>query len=198
MAFTIRPFHASDIPALYRICLETGNNGKDATALYQDGELLAHYYAAPYAILEPELCFMLTNAGRPCGYILGTRDSEHFARQTEERWFPILRQRYPLPAADDKSHDAGMIRNIHRGCPAAPELAAYPAHLHIDLLPEGQGQGHGRALMATFVGRLRELGVPALHLGVGIHNRGAIAFYQRVGFHTIQEFSWGYLLGMQT
>ena len=197
MTFTIRPFHASDIPALYRICLETGDNGKDATALYQDGELLAHYYAAPYAILEPELCFMLTNAGRPCGYILGTRDSELFARQTEERWFPTLRERYPLPAADDKSHDAGMIRTIHCGCPAAPELATYPAHLHIDLLPEGQGQGHGRALMEVFIGRLRELGVPAVHLGVGIHNSGAIAFYRRVGFHSIQEFAWGYLLGRQ-
>ncbi|MGW1607346.1 hypothetical protein ACWCQV_41735, partial [Streptomyces eurythermus] len=31
-----------------------------------------------------------------------------------------------------------------------PELAAYPAHLHIDLLPRWQGRGHGRRLLHTF------------------------------------------------
>ena len=30
-----------------------------------------------------------------------------------------------------------------------PELAGYPAHLHIDLLAEWQGRGQGRALMTA-------------------------------------------------
>lgn len=196
MTFAIRPFHASDLPALYRICLLTGDNGTDASAVYHDPELLGHYYAAPYAVLEPDLCFILTKEHVPCGYVLGTRDSDTFARETEERWFPLLRQRYPLPDADDHSPDASLIRHIHAGCHAHPELASYPAHLHIDILPEGQGQGYGRALITTFVDRLCELGVPGVHLGVGINNTNAIAFYRRVGFQTIQEERWGLMLGM--
>ncbi len=195
MSFKIRPFHPSDIPALYRICLQTGDNGVDATVLYRDAELLGHHYAAPYAILEPDLCFILTSSGQPCGYVLGTRDSVGFARATEEHWFPLLRERYALPDVADMSHDAAMIRHIYEGCPAHAELSAYPAHLHIDLLPEGQGQGWGRALIETFINRLRELTVPAVHLGVGKNNMRAVGFYRSVGFHTIQEFPWGYLLG---
>jgi diadenosine tetraphosphate (Ap4A) HIT family hydrolase len=32
------------------------------------------------------------------------------------------------------------------------ELASYPAHLHIHLLPDYQRAGHGRTLVDSFVG----------------------------------------------
>jgi ribosomal protein S18 acetylase RimI-like enzyme len=64
-------------------------------------------------------------------------------------------------------------------------LSAYPAHLHIDILPEGQGQGWGRKLIETLTGRMRELGVSAVHLGVAPTNHRAIAFYEAVGFHRV-------------
>src|SRR5262249_24287047 len=103
MEFTIRPYHPSDLTALYHICLLTGDNGQDASGLYRDPDLLGRYYVAPYAVLEPELCFVLTRGGTPCGYILGTRDSAAFREHCEREWFPILRERYPLPEADDHS-----------------------------------------------------------------------------------------------
>lgn len=196
MTFAIRPFHPSDLTALYRICLLTGDAGGDASHRYGDPDLLGHYYAAPYALLEPDLCFVLTAAGRPVGYILGTRDSAAFAGRCERDWFPPLRDRYPLPDPTDVRPDAQLIRLIHEGYRPVPDLAAYPAHLHIDLLPEAQGRGQGRALMARFLGHLRALGVPAVHLGVSQENSGAIAFYERVGFHRIQEAPWGLYLGL--
>ncbi len=66
-----------------------------------------------------------------------------------------------------------------------PEVAAYPAHLHIDLLPDWQGRGHGRALMRTFLDALRARGVPAVHLSMVTGNTAARAFYDRLGFHEI-------------
>lgn len=66
-----------------------------------------------------------------------------------------------------------------------PEVAAYPAHLHIDLLPDRQGQGHGRALMRTFLRALHERGTEAVHLCMVTANTGARAFYDRLGFHEI-------------
>ncbi len=187
MPFAIRSFHPSDLYALYRICLETGDSGADATALYRDPELLGHYYAAPYAIHEPDLCLVLTHNGVPCGYILGTRDSAAFAEWMDTAWLPVLRTRYPLPAPGDMSPDAEMIRRFHARPARHPALAAYPAHLHIDLLPSAQGQGVGHRLMDAFLGRLRALGVPAVHLGVGMRNTRGIRFYERAGFTRIVE-----------
>ena len=66
-----------------------------------------------------------------------------------------------------------------------PELAAYPAHLHIDLPPDHKGQGLGRQLMTRLFGALAERGVPAVHLGMVTVNVGARKFYDRHGFHVI-------------
>src|SRR5512145_1630464 len=99
MNFKIRQYHPSDLCSVYHICVQTADSGADASHLYPDPELIGHYYAGPYAVLEPDLCFILTNEGVPCGYVLGTRDSDVFAQRCEAEWFPILRERYPLPAA---------------------------------------------------------------------------------------------------
>ncbi len=185
MHFAIRPYHPSDLYSLYQICLKTGDSGQDATPLYRDPELLGHIYAAPYAVAEPELCFVLTADGAPSGYVLGARDSHTFHLWCEREWFPVLRQRYPQPQPENQSADAHAIRSIHAGYRPHPELAAYPAHLHIDLLPIAQGQGLGRQMMTTFLNKLREMGVSGVHLGVGKRNAGAIQFYERMGFQRV-------------
>lgn len=196
MPFTIRPYHPSDLYALYRVCLLTGDHGSDASALYQDPELLGHIFTAPYAVFEPELCFTLTEDGKPCGYVLGTRDSIAFSARCEQDWFPVLRARYPLPEPQDTSPDADLIRYIHAGRHAHPDLGAYPAHLHIDLLPTAQGHGLGRKMIDTFLNQLRALNVPAVHLGVSALNLPAIGFYERVGFHKIKAYEGWVAYGM--
>lgn len=196
MAFLIRPYHPSDLCALYRICLLTGDSGADASHIYHDPDLIGHYYAAPYAVYEPDVCFIATHNGSPCGYIIGARDTSAFHAHCEQNWFPVLRERYPLPDAADTSPDAHMIRAIHRGIGVDENTTGYPAQLHIDILPVGQGQRLGRKLMQTFISRLRELDVPALHLGVGKSNPRAVRFYERVGFHIIEESNNGITFGM--
>jgi ribosomal protein S18 acetylase RimI-like enzyme len=66
-------------------------------------------------------------------------------------------------------------------------VAQYPAHLHIDLLPETQGQGLGRRLIETLFAELRRRGVPGLHLGMNPENIGAGAFYERLGMHRLES-----------
>lgn len=194
--FDIRPYHPSDLCSLIRICLQTGDSGADASTHFRDPELLGLFYAAPYAVMEPDLCFVLTHSGVPSGYILGTRDTPKFYECCERDWFPVLRERYPMPADDDRSADAQMIRAIHQGYATEEAVAAYPAHLHIDLLPIGQGKGLGSKLMATFLNRLREIDVPAVHLGVSKRNPRAVRFYEREGFHVIEEYEGGIDMGM--
>lgn len=196
MQFEIRPYHPTDFISYYRICLKTGDSGKDATNLYKDPDLIGHFYAGPYAVLEPDVCFTLTCDDSPCGYIIGAKDSFAFSRRCEEEWFPELRKRYSMPPENDDTPDAKIIRLIHKGQIVKEEVKDFPAHLHIDLLPVAQGQGLGRKIINTFTDRLKELGVPALHLEVGKRNEGAVKFYERVGFHLVKEYEYSIAFGM--
>lgn len=47
MSIEIRPYQPFDLPGMYRVCLQTGDSGRDATALYSDPDLLGHVFAAP-------------------------------------------------------------------------------------------------------------------------------------------------------
>jgi ribosomal protein S18 acetylase RimI-like enzyme len=196
VAFQITPYHPSDLVALYRICLLTGDHGKDASHLYQDPDLLGHYYVAPYAVSEPNLCFILSDNDMRCGYILGTRDSAAFWEWCEVNWFPNLRKRYPLPDKGDNSPDANMVRLFHQTRTVNPDTTDYPAHLHIDLLPMAQGRGWGHQMMGTFLNRLRELKVKAVHLGVSKKNPRGIRFYEKEGFTILKEYPTGITYGM--
>lgn len=196
MSLAIRPYHPSDLPALYRVCLGTGDSGRDAAHLYHDPELLAHYYVGPYLISEPDLASVLTQNGRPIGYAIATRDTAAFGHWCETEWFPVLRSRYPLEGRDHKSPaEQQLIQAIHRGHETQNRWPSYPAHLHIDLLPAGQGRGWGRRLMERLWGQLVELGVPGVHLGVGRGNSNAIDFYQHIGFEALEVHGWGFILG---
>lgn len=197
MTAHIRPYRPDDLDALYDICLKTGNNGEDGTHLYRDPRVLGHYYAAPYGVLHPETCLVLEDEAGVCGYIVGTPDSHIFEERTEKEWWPALREQYPLPDPEDQSPDARMIRAIHRGYPASSESQAYPAHLHIDLLPRAQGGGNGKRLMLAFLQVLRDQGVTGVHLGVSRDNHRAVAFYHRVGFELVCEHEYGDQLGMR-
>jgi ribosomal protein S18 acetylase RimI-like enzyme len=184
MPETIRPFHASDLPALYRICLLTGDASADATNLYRDPDLLGHMYAGPYPVADPGLSFVVVDEQGVCGYIVATADTYRFERWLAQSWFPVLREEFPLvDDPRDGTQDHGLIRQFHEFAPVdKPLFRTHPAHMHIDLLPRAQRKGLGRRLIETLSDALRERGVPGLHLGVDSRNTGGIAFYDRMGF----------------
>ncbi|MBB5019651.1 ribosomal protein S18 acetylase RimI-like enzyme [Chitinivorax tropicus] len=195
--FEIRPYQAADLTTLYRICLLTGDQGLDASAQYSDPQLIGHVYAGPYAVLEPDSCYVLTQDGQVVGYVIGAPDSARFHARCEESWFPSLRRRYPMPAEQDRSAEAQMIRALHRGHPPLPDTAGYPAHVHIDLLPEAQGLGWGRRLMQTLLDDFTRRSVPGVHLGVSAGNQRGLAFYRQTGWRRLSLQDWGEVLGQR-
>lgn len=183
---TLRSARETDRAALLSICLETGDSGQDATALYRDPVILGQVYAAPYLTFAPDFAFVLEDDQGVGGYVLGTPDTAAFEDTLEREWWPPLRLQYPdpqaIPAAE-RTPDERIAHLIHHP-PRAPRelLTAYPAHLHIDLLPRVQGGGRGRALMDTLLDALRAAGAPGVHLGVGARNVRAQGFYRHLGF----------------
>ncbi len=184
----IRPYRPRDLDALYQVCLQTGRNGGDATALYRDPWLIGHVHAAPYGIFQPSLAFVAQDDAGVGGYILGALDSKAFEARLERDWWPRLRGRYPEPPAEVPQEqwtaDQRKARAIHhRDAETPAEVAArYPSHLHIDIVPRLQSGGNGRRLMTALTSALREQGSPGVHLGVHAENTRAIGFYRHVGF----------------
>ncbi|MEU0194599.1 GNAT family N-acetyltransferase [Streptomyces afghaniensis] len=183
----IRPYRPEDRPALDDICVRTAHNGQDSRPHYTDPGIFPVTFAAPYVHLEPELAFVLDDGqGRAVGYILGTADTASFAEAFRTTWLPLVADRYPEPPHPPRTPDEAIARLLHHPeRMVVPELAAYPAHLHIDLLPDRQGRGHGRHLMRTFLQALQDRGAPAVHLAMAAANTRARAFYDRMGFHEL-------------
>ena len=184
----IRPYRPRDLDALYQVCLQTGRNGGDATALYRDPWLIGHVHAAPYGIFQPALAFVAEDDAGVGGYILGALDSKAFDARLERDWWPRLRGRYPEPPAEVPQEqwtaDQRKAHAIHHRYrePPAEVAARYPSHLHIDIVPRLQSGGNGRRLMTALTSALCEQGSPGVHLRVHAENTRAIGFYRHVGF----------------
>lgn len=185
-SLVIRQYRPEDRDALYDICMRTGHAGGDARGIYEDQDLLPDLFAGPYATLEPDFAFVLDDGGRAVGYVLGTSDTARFVRDFREKWLPTVAERHPLPGGEPGSPGAVMTWLLHNPeHMISPELAGYPAHLHIDLLPDYQGRGQGRALLNTLFAALEKAGVSRVHLVMSAANTAARAFYDRLGFHEI-------------
>lgn len=185
----IRSYFPPDLDALYAVCLQTSDAGKDATHLHDDPKLPGHVFVAPYTVLEPELCFVAEDDEVVGGYIVGAYDTPTFDERAEREWWPALRERYEEP-----DHSRGPVWTqdewkrffIYYPITGEPDVVAdYPSHLHVDLLPRLQGQGLGRRLMDTFLDALRARGSRGVHLGVSPANQHAIGFYRHYGFDTL-------------
>lgn len=179
----IRPFRAGDESALAEICLRTADAGADATGLLDDDRIWGEVFVLPYVTRHPDLAFVVEgDDGRVVGYCVGTPDTRAFEDWFRTVWWPERGAAWPRPIRDDSRQD-GVLRYAYGRRPGAePYGDDYPAHLHIDLLPELQGRGFGRRLISTLADALRARGVTGLHLVADADNAGAVAFYPRVGF----------------
>jgi GNAT superfamily N-acetyltransferase len=183
---TIRPFRSDDLDALYRISLATGHAGGDASHLYADPKLMGHIYAAPYALLEPLLALVVEDDDGVAGFAVGTTDTTAWERRLEQSWWPALRERYSMPAEADAAEwtpDQRRAFMIHR--PTLTPLivvSAYPAHLHLNLLPRLHGRGVGTTLFDCWMSLANARGAKALHVGVNRANVGAANFWRKMGF----------------
>jgi ribosomal protein S18 acetylase RimI-like enzyme len=183
----IRPYQPADLDALYRVCLQTGRDGGDATPFYRDHKLLGHVHAAPYALFEPSLAFVAEDPAGVGGYVVGALDTRDFEARLEQDWWPKLRAQYPEPPAsvprDQWTPDQAKAHHIHHPWLAPDELASrYPSHLHINLVPQLQSGGYGRRMISTLTDALRRRGSRGVHLTVRPANVRAIGFYRHVGF----------------
>ncbi|KAJ6539483.1 acyl-CoA N-acyltransferase [Mycena capillaripes] len=189
---TIRRATDADAPSLSRICLLTAEAGKSAESLHDFGELPGLVYAVPYVNLPTTWAFVLVDESKDqlvVGYIVGSTDTRAYEQHAAEHWWPAHAENY-LPSVMVREADkkyAVLLRNMH----TAPDanIAFSPAHMHINILEEYQGQGWGRKMVQTAVDHLKGEGLKGLWLGMDPRNTGARKFYDKLGFSAFEGSS---------
>jgi ribosomal protein S18 acetylase RimI-like enzyme len=196
---SIRSVRTADRDAVYEICLRTSDAGDDGSHLYTDPELPGHVWAGQYVAFEPEHGFVVADDDdQAIGYILGARDSRALEARLEREWWPGLRRRYPLESTRAAVGDRVAVHLIHHPFLTDDAIVAeYPSHLHIDLLPAAQGQGHGRRLVERLATSLHDAGSRGVHLGVSQRNDRAVSFYRHLGFDELVADEHHHLFGMR-
>ena len=183
---TLRPFEPNDLDAFYAISLATGHAGADASHLHEDPKLIGHIYSAPYALLAPDLVIVAADDEGVAGYVVGALDTTAWEESLERLWWPKLRHEYDDPTAsprDTWTHDQRRASVIHHPGRTPTALTdAWPAHLHLNLLPRVQRRGVGSSLLEAWLQRAAARGVSAAHVGVNRENVGGLGFWGARGF----------------
>ncbi len=171
---TIRRMRADDIKDVEYVCRMTA--GEKSINDEAVGRLMSSMFSTYYARECYDSCFVLVDeSDKAVGYILCEPDYRRFSKVFRKVDVPEI---YKL---DKKSGRRSWFFPV----PYTFYSCKYPAHLHIDLLPEYQNGGYGSKMIQMLLEDLKSKNIKGVMLIAGIWNHGAIRFYKRNGFKTI-------------
>ncbi len=170
----IRKYLEKDRERMRKICLETSSGFETEKAR----EALYVMYCDYYINEHPDTCFVVTNdLDEAIGYVISAPDFKEYKRIFKEKYQKHLNEVSPLRGI---LHKANILL-----CSALSK--EYPAHLHVDILEEGQRKGYGTLLMNALFEELRGRGIKGVHLCCGSHNAKGVNFYKKYGFEIYSE-----------
>lgn len=176
---TIRPLKVTDTAAVEYVCRMTAGEIHKKEPIF--GNILAKMFSTYYARECCDTSFVLADDRNiAVGYVMCEPDYKRYGRLFRKIDVKNIRK------LDKKSaFDAWLMP-----FPYFFMGRKYPAHLHIDILPEYQGQGYGAQMMEIMLKNLEDKRVKGIMLMTNKDNHGAIRFYKRLGFDALFE-RWG-------
>jgi len=192
----IRQCLKTDQRGILNICYRTGYMGEDLTEknLFNDKKLFGYLFCLYYPRYEPEHGFVAVDTKRDnkiVGYILGSDDSVRQSKLFRRKMVPKIALRLFLYTSWRYRESYRAVNSFRRADSQENEPEnlneEFPAHLHIDILPEYQRKGIGSELISSFEQHMKDLGVPGIHLGTSNYNEKAIPFYEKHGYRIISE-----------
>lgn len=189
----IRPYRSADRSAVRRICCETGDRGDPVESLYSDRELVADIVTRYYTDFEPDCSWVAEVNGSVAGYLTGALSTRRYARVMARRIVAPAALRALLRGALLRAETWRMLRSGFRnlrnhGRRFQGDLDRFPAHIHINLLPDARGRGMGRQLLRAFSELAASRAVAGVHVTVRADHPRGIAFFRRMGFAEIGGF----------
>ena len=167
---TIRKYEEKDKENVQFVCLNS--EGPEEAPDEATGRFILITFCNYYLEHEPENCFVVDDDGRAVGYIICAENYDKYKEIFDRDYLPLTeefgpeRYRWALTSSDPQ----GVVKN------------EYPAHLHIDILPEYQRLGMGGKLVTALCEHLTEKGIKGVCLTCGPKNERAMNFYKKRGF----------------
>lgn len=179
---TIRKYKTEDFEATKYVCIHD-MIGCECDELIEYVEVMFSRY---YLEKEPENCFVAVDENdTPVGYVYGVSDYDKY----QQSFAPYIRK---IAEINNRRYLADALIEMFDH---AIFKDKYPAHLHIDILPDYQSKGIGSKLITAFCDNLKSQGIGGVMLIVGSENTGARRFYERNGFTLLQEKPTGCAYG---
>lgn len=173
----IRPYEEKDKENVRFVCLNS--DGPCRMGKRQQNFLLTTY--CDYFIeKEGDNCFVAVDENdRAIGYVLCAEDYDNFKKVFRQEYLPRFRK-YEL-----LFKKAAIISTLIQ----SKYKKDYPAHMHIDILPEYQRMGLGHKLMDALCENLKTKGVKGVCLTVWSGNKKGRNFYKKYGFTLLKTIS---------
>ncbi len=170
----IRPAELRDLEKVEYICRMTAGDLACTDEII--GKAVSKTFSTYYICECCDTCFILADENDDAvGYILCETDYKRYRKIFRQKYVPIIRD---IHKKDGR--DAWFLP-----IPFSLFGKKYPAHLHIDILPEYQNKGFGSKLIEALLIKLKAQGVKGVMLTANFKNSGAIRFYKRLGFKTV-------------
>ena len=172
---TIRPYESKDKENVRFVHLNSDGPCKSTKRGINFGLAV---YCDYYIEKEPENCFVAVDENdRAIGYIISTQDFDKF--------YPVfLDEYYTRIKKWEFKRRKSALRSV---IPHEKYKEEYPAHLHIDVLPEYQRMGLGHKMTDALLAHLKEKGVKGIMLTTWIKNEKGRGFYDKYGFTLLAE-----------
>ena len=179
----IRKYEKKDREQVVKICLHNADLEDYNSPI---GQFIYEMFCSYYIDCEPENCFVATDENDvPFGYVYGAADYDTYEKNFQnhlKRIREIDGGKY-LADAQVEMYNHYIYRDL------------YPAHLHIDLLEEGRGNGTGSALIKKYCENIKSRGIDGVMLIVGSDNLRGRNFYEKNGFTLLADKASGAAYG---
>lgn len=179
MTLQVRPFQLADTGRLRCICCETAAE-RPFLPWIEEPRLAPGMFLDPYLEVESESCFVAEVNGHIVGYLVGTQDSMRFRERlrigAQSRMLRLLkiqmqgvvngRFRHFLSHRVLASTYSSVLFGRLRKKPESGgyfDIHRYPAHCHLQVVPEARGKGAGLALLLQFYAHLKASRIPGAH-----------------------------------
>ncbi len=175
----IRPYEEKDKENVRFICLNSEGKCKMSPT---EQEYILTTYCNYYIENEGRNCFVAADENDTAiAYIICAENYDSYKKIFDEEYVSRLDENMVVWGFNAKKGAAGSTKLQEK------YKQDFPAHLHIDVLPEYHRQGIGHKLVDTLSAHLKNKDVHGVMLTVGAANKRGQAFYNKYGFEFIEK-----------
>lgn len=183
----IKPLKKENLLDTRNICFETSRSFHTD----EKKEMLWLLYHDYYYLNDIDSCFIAFDnlLQKVVGYVFCAPNFDKYEKFFKDNLIPKISQldvKLNSNYANERIKEFSVYKKFSKD---------YPAHLHINILPEYQGQGIGKILLEALDSNLKKKNVSGIMLITGLKNINAQKLYLKNGYEVLESLNSGCIFG---